>query len=387
LNPGDVLPDRPATILDVAREAHVSKATVSLVLNGRASPLRISDATRANVLAAAARLSYTPNHAARSLRQRRTGAIMLVVSRIANPYYGEIAAAAIQAARARDYQLDVIEAGRADEEVAALANLKSGRVDGVVVATARPAGHGDQQHALRAAARQDLSRCGLPIVVLLDSSPDPAIPAIRIDDAEGAYLATRHLLQLGHRRIGHVSYGTLPPAPNEIAASADRYNGYLRALAEYGLAPEASWLHGDAAGMRGGHAAAYRWHEQSGPRPTAIVSATDGTAIGLIRGFHELGVQVPGDVAIVGFDGVDAGQFSIPALTTIEHPRRELGQIGINALLDAISEPADRDATALGEHVLPVRLVVRESCGARGVATVPGHPGEAERSSGEEGMR
>ena len=85
MNPGDVLPDRPATILDVAREAHVSKATVSLVLNGRASPLRISDATRANVLAAAARLSYTPNHAARSLRQRRTGAIMLVVSRIANP--------------------------------------------------------------------------------------------------------------------------------------------------------------------------------------------------------------------------------------------------------------------------------------------------------------
>jgi DNA-binding LacI/PurR family transcriptional regulator len=380
-------PDRPATILDVAREARVSKATVSLVLNGRTSPLRISDATRANVLAAAARLSYTPNHAARSLRRRQTGAIMLVVSRIANPYYGEIAAAALQAARARAYQLDVIEAGSADEEGAALANLRNGRVDGVVVATARPSGHGDQQHALRTAARRALSRCGLPIVVLLDSSPDPAIPAIRIDDAEGAYLATRHLLQLGHRRIGHVSYGTLPPTPDENAASSDRYKGYLRALAEHGLTPETAWLHGGGVGMEGGRAAAYRWHELAAPRPTAIFSATDRAAIGLIRGFHELGVRVPEDVAIVGFDGVDAGRFSIPALTTIEHPRRELGQIGVDALLDAIEGSAGRQAPALGERVLPVRLVVRESCGAGGAGMPPGDPTVPGRTSDEEERR
>jgi DNA-binding LacI/PurR family transcriptional regulator len=359
-----VAPDRPATILDVAREARVSKATVSLVLNGRASPLRISDTTRANVLAVAARLSYTPNHAARSLRRRRTGAIMLVVSRIANPYYGEIAAAALQAARARDYQLDVAEAGSADEEVDALANLRSGRVDGVVMATARPAGHGDQQHARRAAARQDLSRCGLPIVVLLDNSPDSTIPAIRIDDDEGAYLATRHLLQLGHRRISHVSYGTLPPAPDEIAASADRFKGYVRALAEQGLAPHPTWSFGNASGMEGGRAAARHWYEQVAPRPTALFVATDRAAIGLIRGFYELGVQVPTDVAVVGFDGVQAGEFSVPALTTIEHPRSELGRIGVDTLLNAIEEPAGRQAAALRERVLPVRLVVRESCGA-----------------------
>jgi DNA-binding LacI/PurR family transcriptional regulator len=376
--------DRPATILDVAREARVSKATVSLILNGRASPLRISETTRANVLAAASRLSYTPNHAARSLRRRHTGAITLIVSRLANPYYGEIAAAALQAARARGYQLEVAEAGSADAEVEALANLRSGRVDGVVVATARPAGNGDRQHALRTAARQELSRCGLPMVVLLDNSPAPAIPAIRIDDAEGAFLATRHLLRLGHKRVGHVSYGLLPPAPDENAASADRFEGYLRALAEQGITPDSSWLLGSAPGMAGGHAAAHRWHEIAEPRPTALFVATDTAAIGLIRGFYELGVQVPEDVAIVGFDGVAAGQFSIPALTTIEHPRGQLGQIGVDTLLDAIAEPADRRGAALREHVLPVRLVVRESCGGTGAATPPGHPITPGRTSDEE---
>jgi DNA-binding LacI/PurR family transcriptional regulator len=380
-----VPPDRPATILDVAREAHVSKATVSLVLNGRASPLRISEATRANVLAAASRLSYTPNHAARSLRQRRTGAIMLIVSHVANPYYGEIAVAAFEAARARGYQLDVAEAKTPDEERAALANLSSGRVDGVVVATARPAGHDDQQHALRAAARHELSRCGLPIVVLLDNSPAPAIPAIRIDDAEGAYLATRHLLQLGHRRVGHVSYGRLPPAPDENAASADRFTGYLRALAEERITPDPSWLLGSAPGMSGGRAAASRWHELTEPRPTAVFAATDTAAIGLIRGFYEIGVQVPRDVAIVGFDGVQAGQFSVPALTTIEHPRGDLGRIGVETLLDAIGSPADGQAPAVPERVLPVRLVVRESCGAAQPRTYSGRPGAPAHGRDEEG--
>ncbi|MCC7372207.1 MAG: LacI family DNA-binding transcriptional regulator [Chloroflexi bacterium] len=355
---------RPSTILDVAREAGVSKATVSLVLNGRSGTLRISDVTRAAVLAAAVRLNYTPNHAARSLRSRRTGAIMLVVSRIANPYYGEIATAALKAARARGYQLDVAEAGTADDEVIALANLRSGRVDGVVVATARPAGDGDQQQTLRVAARRDLSQRGLPIVVLLSGSPAPTIPAIRIDDEDGAYLATRHLLDLGHRRIGHVSYGKLPPSTAEYAASADRFRGYLRALDEHGLRPDDSWLIGDARAMRGGRDAASEWLARPGPRPTAMFAATDTTAIGLLRGFHDLGVRVPDDVAIVGFDGVEVGVYSVPALTTIEHPRDDLGRIGVEALLDAIEGAADGTSPVAVERVLPVRLVVRESCGA-----------------------
>ena len=107
-----------------------------------------------------------------------------------------------------------------------------------------------------------------------------------------------------------------------------------------------AWLFGNASGMDGGRAAARHWYEQAAPRPTALFVATDRAAIGLIRGFYELGVQVPGDVAIVGFDGVEAGQFSIPALTTIEHPRSELGRIGVDALLDAIEEPAERHVSS-----------------------------------------
>jgi DNA-binding LacI/PurR family transcriptional regulator len=307
---------------------------------------------------------------------------MLVVSRLANPYYGEIAAAALGAARARGYQLDVAEAGRAAEEIAALANLRSGRIDGVVVAAARPAGDGDQQHALRAAARCDLSRFGLPIVVLLDRSPGAGIPAIRIDDEDGAYTATRHLLQLGHRRIGHVSYGRLPPPADEDAASTDRFRGFLRAQEEAGIQPSDAWLFGQCRSMAGGRAAAAAWYALPEPRPTALFAATDMTGIGLIRGFHELGVRVPEDVAIVGFDGVEAGRYSIPSLTTIEHPRDDLGRIGVARLIDAIEgtphEPDDDlGASSAVERVLPVRLVVRESCGAApaaGASPTSGRP-------------
>jgi len=360
--PAEPSQPRPATILDVARAVGVSKATVSLVLNGRSGTLRISDATRAAVLATAGHLRYTPNHAARSLRSRRTGAIMLIVSRLANPYYGEIAASALDAARARAYCLDVAEAGTADDEIAALANLWGGRVDGVVVATARRVGDGEQQQALRA-ARRDLSRRGLPLVVLLDGSPDPAIASIRIDDDAGAYEATRHLAGLGHRRIAHVGYSRLPPGANEHTASADRYRGYRRALGEVGVVPEPPWLIDDAHGMAGGRKAAEIWLARTPPRPTAVFAATDTTALGLLRGFHELGVGVPGDVAIVGFDGIEAGMFSVPALTTVEHPRDDLGRLGVEALLDAIDGGGDPSAWAT-DRVLPVRLVIRESCGA-----------------------
>ena len=235
---------RTVTIADVARAAQVSTATVSLVVNGQASSLRISQATRQVVLDAVNRLGYTPNHAARSLRRRKTGVLALLVTQVDVPYHGELATAAVAAAEARGYDLHVLEARAPAHEAGLLERLRGGHVDGALVATMRsPLDQAGQpvlgDLARRNEARVALAQSGTPVVALLDRSPDPVVPAVRIDDEAGAYLATRHLVELGHRTIAHLAVRTAVPSDGEQTASADRFRGYRRALQEAGLPFEA----------------------------------------------------------------------------------------------------------------------------------------------------
>lgn len=214
----------------------------------------------------------------------------------------------------------------------------------------------------------DLRRRNIPVVVLHFRSPDPAIPAIRIDNEAGTYLATRHLLRLGHRHIAHVT-GTIPDLPDdEVPAerplaptSLDRYRGYRRALRETGVAFEGSWLAQDriatpAAGKQLVRALLAR----AGRRPTAIVCYNDQMAFGALRALHEMGLRVPGDMAVVGFDGLAFGSYITPTLTTVDFPRGTMGRSAVEALF------AQFDGRRLDpvEQVLPVELIVRESCGA-----------------------
>jgi DNA-binding LacI/PurR family transcriptional regulator len=372
----------PTTILDVARAARVSKATVSLVLNDRDGPLRISSTTRAAVLDAADRLGYTPNYSARSLRRRQTRSLALVLSRLLNPHFAEIARAAMVAAKEHGYTVDLVEAELPRTELEALANLRDRRADGVLIATGRPscrAGDPDcREFALRDQARQDLIRRGLPLVVLLDRSPEPTVPSIRVDDEAGAYRATRHLIKLGHRRIAHLTFQRMPPARGERTAAADRYRGYRRALAEAGLACPPSWVLGGGRGMAEGREIARCLLATARPRPTAVFVASDLLAIGALRGLSDVGVRVPEDIAVVAFDGIEAGEYSIPTLTTIEFPRQELGRLGLETLIELIE---GRQPSEI-ERVLPTRLLVRESCGggaagSSGRGDAPGVAGAA----------
>jgi LacI family transcriptional regulator len=358
---------RTVTIADVARAAQVSTATVSLVVNGQAGSLRISEATRQTVLEAVSRLGYTPNHAARSLRRRKTGVIALVITQVDVPYHGELAIAAVGAAEARGYDLHVIQAGSPEHEARVLDRLRGGHVDGVVIATLRSPFDRDGRFVLpdllrRDEARVALARAGVPVVVLLDRSPDPSVSAVRIDDEEGAYLATRHLIELGHRAIANIATRSTPPADDEHTASSDRFRGYRRALAEADLPYEDRFLVGTPRGPRlqAGLGIGHAWSEQAEPRPTAAFVTNDLLAIGLLRGLTEAGVRVPDDLAVASFDGIELSRFTTPTLTTIEHPRVDLGRIGTEMLVDVIDgrPPAER------ERVLPIRLVVRESCGA-----------------------
>lgn len=365
---------RTVTIADVARAAQVSTATVSLVVNGQAAAPRISEATRQIVLEAVNRLGYTPNHAARSLRRRKTGVLALLVTQVDIPYHGELATAAVAAAEARGYDLHILEARSPEEESRLLERLRGGRVDGALVATMRsPFDQAGRPVMLelerRNEARVALAQSGTPVVALLDRSPDPAVPAVRIDDEIGAYLATHHLVELGHRVIAHVAVRSTVPTHDEQTASADRFRGYRRAVEEAGLSFDPRLLVGSRHGPRlaAGQELGAGWPGLPLAGATAAFISNDLLAIGVLRGLYEAGVDVPGDLAIAAFDGIELGRYVRPSLTTVEHPRAELGRIGTETLVGLI----DGTPAPERERVLPVRLVVRESSSTRPATATP----------------
>lgn len=356
----------PVTLKEVAAAAGVSTASASVVLNGRDEAVGISATTRATVLETAARLGYRPNEAARSLRRRRTEVLALLVSSLSNPYFSDIAAGARVAAEERDYELDVVDVGAVTTAVRTLHHLRSGRADGIIIATGQRVLADPVTTPL-----QELVGRGMPMVMALGYSPGPSIPAVRMDDEEGAYLATTHLLGLGHTRIAHLTAcsddllddDSLPTAAHE------RFRGYRRALADAGVAFDPAWLVQDNVPRLDGESAVRILLDRPHPRPTAAFVFNDLMAFGVLRALRHAGLSVPGDMAVVGCDGIDFGRYTTPELSTVEHPRAELGRRAVEALFSLLDgAPGQPDE---GDIVLPVRVLVRESCGAARTSTEP----------------
>lgn len=353
---------RPQITIDVvAAEAGVSASTVSHVLNGRADTARISHSTSERVRDAARRLGYTPNHAARSLRRQRTGIITVLAWRLSSPFFADIATGVRNVAQRHGFQVSVIDAGALDRdvEIRALASLRTGICDGVVVATGTHSRRGPNTDALLS-----LAASGTPVSLVLDRSPDPAIPAIDVDHVGGSYLATKHLLDLGHRRIAHFTFADSPLDPDDVGSPAARYLGYRQAFAEIGLEPDPAWLLRGGREIEGGRTMVHELlarFPDPGRRPTAIAAFNDRTAIGVIRGCYEVGIRVPEEIALIGFHDIPTARYTTPALTTIGHPLIELGEMAADSLFTLLQggEVAERDRT------VPVSLVVRESCGAQ----------------------
>jgi DNA-binding LacI/PurR family transcriptional regulator len=343
------------TIVEVAQEAGVSITTVSVVLNERQGAVRISEATRLAVKEAAKRLGYIPNQAAQSLRRQRSMMLTMLVRSLANPYFTDIAASVRAHSAARGYEVNIVEAGEPEAELRTLDQLRNGSSAGVIVATGRHAGRGEAIAALR-----ELVRLGLPAVILCDRSPDPAIPAIRIDDEAGAYEAASHLLRLGHRRIAHFSSRPSGAGPDDSSVDADRYRGYLRALREANVVADPAWVVQGEATIPGGYAMLRELLGRKGSPPTALFCTCDLMAVGALRALFERRLQVPRDMAMIGFDGVLLGQFTTPSLTTMNQPREEMGQVAAELLFNLL----DGQQGAPSEYLLAAELLVRESCGA-----------------------
>jgi DNA-binding LacI/PurR family transcriptional regulator len=334
------------TSRDVARHAGVSQATVSLVLNGSTGAIRVSSATRSRVLAVADHLGYVPNHAAQSLRRKRTRSITFINPSPENPYFAEVVAGAQALAEKAGYGVSVANVPTREAAVQILAHLNAGTSDGVIVGSRDPRVLAELAPAIRR---------GLAVVALQHDGEEPGVSVVRTDREAGGYLATRHLISLGHTRIAHL----MDPAAY-ARRPTERSAGYHRALREARIEAAADWIVHGSNTVAGGDASMRALWERSGPRPTAVFAFNDQVAIGALHALRTLGVRVPDDVAVVGFDGIAFGAFTTPELTTIEQPRAEVGQRAVELLFDML----DGTSSSPTHVTLPVRLVVRESCGA-----------------------
>lgn len=330
------------TIQDVARFANVSTATVSRALS---SPEKVSEGTRARVFEAIRVTGYTLNQAGRSLRQRSAKTILVALPDIRNPFFSSILDAIEREAAARGYGVLVLNLYFGHETIRRLQDfLLSNRADGLLLLDGSV-----DTHLLQTLAGQAET---IPIVVACEEIPNSGFHTVLTDNVDAAERATQHLLDLGHRRIGHL----LGPEHNVV--SRERFAGFARALAGSGLAPVPEWSFRGNFDMESGFAAAARFLSMT-ERPTAIFAANDESAIGFLSGLRQHGIICPRDISVVGFDDLGVAPHYVPPLTTMRQPREALGRMAAEALIDLVEDPE-----ALGmplRIVLRSELVVRES--------------------------
>lgn len=328
------------SIKDVARTVGVSTATVSRALRGLP---RVSEETRVRVLQVAAELDYVASPSAAGLASGQTKSIGVVVPFVTRWFYAGVVQGAEQLLREAGYDLLLYNLGgdRDARHRVFQTHLLRKRVDAVLVLSLTPT-----EEEMAALAKLDR-----PVAVV--GATVPGWSSVRIDDDEAARIAMRHLLELGHTRIGYIG-GSLEDQL-DFAAPLDRLQGYRRTMAENGLEVAPSW---EAVGdftVRGG-LAAMRLLLEADPRPTAVFAASDEMAVGAVHAAREAGLRVPDDVSVIGVDDHEMAEFF--DLSTVAQPVQEQGRLAAQLLLDALAEQSDGRPAPCALTV-PTRLVVR----------------------------
>ncbi|GAA2900605.1 LacI family DNA-binding transcriptional regulator [Streptomyces mexicanus] len=334
---------RPPAMADVARLAGVSAQTVSRALSGHPN---VQDRTRAKVLAAVEQLGYRRNNAARMLSSGRSRTIGVVSLQTTSYSRAAVSFGIEHAARAAGYMVSTATTASLDTAAleAALSRLADQGVEGVILSVP----------LIHTSPRIEQLTRAVPTITI-DGSRTDATEVVAVDQALGARLATRHLLDLGHDTVWHVA------GPEEWLEAAARRDGW-RATLEEGGRPAPPPLEGDwspASGYRNGLILARI------PEVTAVFVASDEMAFGVIRGLHEMGRRVPRDISVVGFDDIELAAYCSPPLTTVAQPFGHMGALAVAHLLRHIADPG---ALPEPESVEP-RLVVRASTAAASGAT------------------
>lgn len=327
-----------ATMKQVAEKAGVSTSTVSHVINNTRV---VSDDVRARVLAVIQELRYIPSAVARSLKNDKTHTIGMMIPNNSNPYFAEV----IQGIEDASFKLgyNIILCNSYDDpkkQAAYIRVLMEKRIDGLILVSS-----GSDQELTQLLADE-----GIPKVLVDREVTGVAADFIEADHEQGGYLATKYLLDLGHRDIACVS------GPKDLLPSRDRISGYLRALKEAGVKFRMDCLvHSDFTSQGG--FSAFQQLLALKNRPTAIFASNDLMAIGGICAASEARVRIPADLSVIGYDDIALASFSTPPLTTIAQPKYEIGVLTARALVERIMD----GNLPLRREMLQTKLVVRQS--------------------------
>ena len=329
-----------AQIKDVAREAGVSTATVSHVINNTRA---VSEETRERVMRAIESCNYYPNSHARSLASGRSHTLGLLVSDISNPFFPELVKSIETVACECGYDVILSNTDYNDERTLNyVRRFIERKVAGVALMTSE----------LDRELIDELARCHVPVVFLDIGSAGVCMSNLMVDYGAGIEEAIRHLVGLGHRNIAYVG------GPAHLHSAAKRLEAFRQSM-ECQLPGDRSPLIYEADFRLEGGRRAARELLEAGELPTAVVVANDMMALGVLQECRERGLHVPRDISIVGFDDIAFAALSNPPLTTVRLPREELGRKAVEALLASVGD-SDRQGVEIN---IPTHLVLRESTG------------------------
>lgn len=331
------------TLDDIAKLAGVSRATVSRVVNGYP---HIKPEVRERVQTIIEKTDFQLNGIARSLASSRSGIIGLIIPSaprmvFSDPFFPALIHGITQIINRNNLTLSLFLFHSHDEERRTIRSiLNTGLVDGLIITADRK----------EESFVPQIAQHGLPFVLIGRPSTNSVTSYVDTDNVAGGYVATQHLIKLGHRRIAMV--GT-----NTNTAGDDRMAGYLRALNEYGIVLDPALMAFGDFSLQSGYEA---MKAILPAQPDAAFVVSDTMALGAIRAIREVGLRVPEDIALVGFDDLVPVQQVDPPLTTVRHPIEQLGIIAVEMLNKILADEGERPAPT----ILPVSLIIRASCGA-----------------------
>jgi DNA-binding LacI/PurR family transcriptional regulator len=327
-----------STILDVAKLAEVSTATVSRVIN---SPEAVRDQTRKKVIRAMKICNYKYNALARGFATKQSNTIGLIIPNINNPVFADSTQGVQDCADKRKVQVILGNSYyQYDQEEKLVNTLREKQVDGLIITTTK----------LKGAVLKTLLDEDFPFVLLFSTIKGGPMSAVGVDNYRGGYRATEHLVTLGHRRIGMVA-GSFSITDR----SYHRWHGYRMCLRDHGISYDKELLVQTDSSLESGRDAVKKLLALK-DQPSAVFCSNDYIALGAMKGARELGLNLPSDLSIVGFDDMQTASYLVPALTTIRQPAYEIGEIATELLFQRMETP-----TKPVQRMLESSLIIRES--------------------------
>jgi len=331
-----------STIEDVARLAGLSRTTVSRVINNHPY---VSEDKRKLVLQAMEELGYTPNSLARSLRSQKTGIIALLIPRIMNPFFAKLVESTEIAAAEHGYQLIICQTRHSPERELNYMNLlKTKQADGVILASI----HNDWGKL------KPFLDYG-PIVLCNDFDENANVPSVMLNQTYGGYIATKHLLEQGHRRIAYCCGGI------QSNVARGREEGFSKALAEYGLPFDEKYAFRTTFDVEDGRRVFHEMIALPEP-PTAVFTGSDEVAAGIISEATRHGYRVPEQLAVVGFDNQEVTELMQPNITTVHQPVEKMARKALEVMVEKIQTKQYQQREV---YEFPLQLIIRESTVAK----------------------